>query len=106
VIAFLTEPAASSPEDLVTLAIAASRTGDPARSRAIITDLSLRQPVPAGSLARWYAASGDTDRALALLEQVAKETPRALQQITNDPSFDRMRLSARFKRLAAAPTAG
>ena len=106
VIAFLTEPAASSPEDLVTLAIAASRTGDPARAKAIITDLSLRQPVPAGSLARWYAASGDTDRALALLEQVAKETPRALPQITNDPSFDRMRSSARFKRLAATPTAG
>ena len=105
VIAFLTEPAASSPEDLVTLAIAASRTGDSARAKAIVTDLSLRQPVPAGSLARWYAASGDTDRALTLLERVAKETPRTLPQVTNDPSFDRMRSSARFRRLAATPTA-
>jgi TolB-like protein len=106
VIAFLAEPAASSPEDLVTLAIAASRTGDPARAKAIVTDLSLRQPVPAGSLARWYAASGDSDRALALLEQVAKQTPRALPQITNDPNFDRIRSSARFKRLAATAPAG
>ncbi|HEU4927642.1 MAG TPA: tetratricopeptide repeat protein [Vicinamibacterales bacterium] len=106
VIAFLTEPAASNPDDLVTLAIAASRTGDPARARAIVTDLSVRQPVPAGPLARWYAASGDTDRALTLLEQVAKETPRMLPQIANDPSFDRVRSSARFKRLMATPTAG
>lgn len=106
VIAFLTEPTASSPDDLVTLAIAVSRTGDPARARAIVTDLSLRQPVPAGPLARWYAASGDTDRALTLLEQVAKETPRLLPQIANDPSFDRVRSSARFKRLTATPTAG
>jgi hypothetical protein len=62
--------------------------------------------MPAGSLARWYAATGDSDRALTLLEQVAKETPRALQQVTTDQSFDRMRSSARFKRLTATPTAG
>jgi hypothetical protein len=29
-----------------------------------------------------------------------------LPQIANDPSFDRVRSSARFKRLMATPTAG
>ena len=104
VIALLSDTAASSPDDLVTLAIAASRIGDPARANAIVRDLSLRQPVPAGALARWYAATGNTERAFTLLEQLANEAPRAVPQVTFDPAFDRMRSSARFKRLAAPAT--
>jgi Tfp pilus assembly protein PilF len=99
-IELLSNPAATSAEDLVTLAIAASRTGDAPRSLAIVKDLSARKPLPAAPLARWYAANGDQERALGLLEQLADERPLTIRQIRNDPAFDRVRSSARFKRLA------
>ena len=99
----LSKSAASMPEELVTLALAASRTGDQARAQGIIKDLAARQPPPAAALARWYAATGDTERALTLLEQVAQDRPMVIQQLRFDPAFDRLRSSPRFKRLKTGP---
>ena len=81
------------------LAIACSRSGDAARASAIVRDLTTRDPQPLAALARWYAATGDTDRALAALEQMAARRPGALQTFKNDPAFERLKSSPRFRQL-------
>ena len=99
---FLSEPPATTPEELAVLAIACSRSGDEARAAAIVKDLSSRDPQPLGALVRWYAATGDTDRALAAFEQMAARRRGALQTYKNDPAFERLKSSPRFRQLVAS----
>ena len=95
----LSEQPATSPEELVVLAIACSRSGDAARAAGIVKDLTSRDPQPLGALARWYAATGDTANALAALEQLAARRPGALQNYKNDPAFERLKPAPRFRQL-------
>ena len=94
----LSDPAAT-PEELAVLAIACSRSGDDARASAIVKELTTRDPQPLAALARWYTATGDADRALAALEQIAARRPGALQTFKNDPAFERLKASPRFRQL-------
>ena len=73
------------------LAIACNRSGDEARVAAIVKDLASRIPQPLGALARWYAATGDANRALAAIEQMAARRRGAIQALKNDPAFERRR---------------
>ena len=66
-------------------------------------DLTSRDPQPLGALARWYAATGDTNRALAAFEQMAARRPGALQTFKNDPAFERLKSSPRFRQLVGRP---
>ena len=95
----LSEQPATTPEELAVLAIACSRSGDDNRAAAIVKDLTSRDPQPLGALARWYAATGDTNRALAAFEQMAARRPGALQTFKNDPAFERLKSSPRFRQL-------
>ena len=95
----LSDPPANAPEELAVLAIACSRSGDEARASAIVKELTTRDPQPLAALARWYAASGDVNRALAALEQMAARRPGALQTVKNDPAFERLKTSPRFRQL-------
>jgi Flp pilus assembly protein TadD len=95
----LSEQPATSPEELVVLAIACTRSGDAARAAGIVKDLTSRDPQPLGALARWYAATGDTANALAALEQLAARRPGALQNYKNDPAFERLKPAPRFRQL-------
>ena len=85
------------------LAIACSRSGDDARAAAIVKDLASRDPQPLGALARWYAATGDANRALAAFEQMAARRPGAIQAFKNDPAFERLKSSPRFRQLTGRP---
>ena len=49
--------------------------------------------------ARIYAALGETDEALRLLEKCWEETPRILLQLNSDPELDVLRGEQRFKDL-------
>ena len=49
--------------------------------------------------ARIYAALGETDEALRLLEKTWDETPRILLQLNSDPELDVLRGEQRFKDL-------
>ena len=102
----LSDPATSAPEELAVLAIACSRSGDAARASAIVKELSTRDPQPLAALARWYAATGDADRALAALEQIAARWPGALQTFKNDPAFERLKASPRFRQLTITSDGG
>ena len=95
----LSEQQAPTPEELAVLAIACSRSGDDARAAAIVKDLASRDPQPLGALARWYAATGDANRALAAFEQLAARRPGAIQAFKNDPAFERLKSSPRFRQL-------
>ena len=95
----LSEQPATTSEELAVLAIACSRSGDDNRAAAIVKDLTSRDPQPLGALARWYAATGDTNRALAAFEQMAARRPGALQTFKNDPAFERLKSSPRFRQL-------
>ena len=87
------------PEELAILAIARYRAGDKGRAEAIVKDLTEREPQPLAALARWYAAVGDTQRAMTAIEQMAAQRPGAMQPIKNDPAFDRLKASPRFRQL-------
>jgi TolB-like protein/Tfp pilus assembly protein PilF len=95
----LSEQPATTPEELAVLAIACSRSGEDGRAAAIVKDLTSRDPQPLGALARWYTATGDTNRALAAFEQMAARRPGALQTFKNDPAFERLKSSPRFRQL-------
>jgi hypothetical protein len=92
----------TTPEELAVLAIACSRSGDQARAAALVKDLTSRDPQPLGALVRWYAATGDTNSALAAFEQMAARRPGALQNYKNDPAFERLKSSPRFRQLVTA----
>ena len=49
--------------------------------------------------ARIYAALGEADEALRLLEKTWDETPRILLQLNSDPELDVLRGEQRFKDL-------
>jgi tetratricopeptide (TPR) repeat protein len=99
----LSDPPATTPEELAVLAIACSRSGDNATAAAIVKGLTARDPQPLAALARWYAATGDVDRALAAFEQIAARRPGALQTLKNDPAFERLKSSPRFRQLTITP---
>ncbi len=101
----LSEPPATTPEELAVLAIACSRSGDDATAAAIVKDLTARDPQPLAALARWYAATGDTDRALAAFEQIAARRPGALDPSSRS-AFERLKSSPRFRQLAVTPDGG
>ena len=87
------------PEELAVLAIAHNRAGDKAKAEAIVKDLTGRDPQPLAALARWYAAVGDTQRAMTTVEQMAALRPASIQPIKNDPAFERLKGSPRFRQL-------
>jgi hypothetical protein len=64
-----------------------------------VKDLLARQPLPAGPLARLYAATNDRERALAMLERVLASRPLGLQPLKGDPLFDGLRGDPRFREL-------
>ena len=86
------------PEELAVLAIAHYRAHDKAEAEAIVKDLSQRDPQPLAALARWYAAVGDPTR-----DDRDRADGRAasgsMQPIKNDPAFDRLKASPRFRQL-------
>jgi tetratricopeptide (TPR) repeat protein len=98
----LSEQPQTSPEELAVLAIACNRSGDDGRAAAIVKDLTSRDPQPLAALGRWYAATGDATRALAAFEQMVARRPGALQAFKNDPAFERLKTSPRFRQLVAA----
>jgi TolB-like protein/Tfp pilus assembly protein PilF len=53
----------------------------------------------AGVLARWYAATGNRNRALAALGDLVARSPGALQPLKNDPLLDPLRADPRFAEL-------
>ena len=95
----LTEQASTTPEELALLAIAYSRGRDKAKAQPIVKDLTSRDPQPLAALARWYTAAGDNERALTALEEMAARRPGSMQPIKNDPAFDRLKASPRFRQL-------
>jgi len=96
---FLSEHTSTMPEELSVLAIAYNRAGDKAKAEAIVKDLTNRTPPPLAALARWYVAMGDTQRAMTSVEQMAALRPGSMQPIKNDPAFDRLKASSRFRQL-------
>jgi Flp pilus assembly protein TadD len=87
------------PEELALLAVAHNRAGDKSRAEAIARELAGRDPQPLAALARWYAGVGDIQRAMTTLEQMAALRPASIQPIKNDPAFERVKGSPRFRQL-------
>jgi tetratricopeptide (TPR) repeat protein len=90
------EPGAPPDADVLsTLAVAHLRAGDRTRADALVKKLQAQEPLPAGALARWYAAAGDPAAAFEMLERsLAQES--SLRQLQADPVFDSLRPDGRF----------
>jgi TolB-like protein/Tfp pilus assembly protein PilF len=83
-----------------TLAIARFAKGQRGRAQELIGKLTTRNPLPVVPLARWYAATGDTARALDMLDRAAAQGAN-FQPLKNDPRFDILSKDERFRALAA-----
>ena len=81
------------------LAAAYARAGREGDARALLGELEARAggaPVNYATAARVYAALGERERALALLEQGAEQRQRDVLDIANDPFFAALRSEPRF----------
>ena len=85
-----------SAETLATLAIAYVRAGDRRRATSFAEERA-QQPLPAVSLARWHAGTGDHRQALELLARAVSEGARAMPLSLADPVFDLVRSDPRFQ---------
>ena len=93
-------PEPRSPELLGLLSVAYRRVGDPVRGEALFRRLQAVRPFPVHAVARWYAASGDGEAALKLMQGTRGDLN--FQQIKADPVFDGIRNDARFVALSSA----
>jgi hypothetical protein len=86
------------------LAAAYARAGREGDARALLGELEARgggAPVNYATAARVYAALGERERALALLEQGAEQRQRDVLDIANDPFFAALRSEPRFVEIVA-----
>jgi TolB-like protein/Tfp pilus assembly protein PilF len=93
-------PEPRSPELLGLLSVAYRRTGDP-RADALFRRLQAARPFPVHAVARWYAATGNGDAALALMQRTHDDWN--FSEIKADPVFDGIRNDARFVALSRTP---
>ncbi|HMG17403.1 MAG TPA: winged helix-turn-helix domain-containing protein [Gemmatimonadales bacterium] len=78
------------------------RSGQPEQARHAIRkmrELSARQQLPPGSVARTYAAVGERDSALAYLERAYAEHSGELTTLKVNPVYDSLRSDPRFQSL-------
>lgn len=93
-------PEPHSPELLGLLSVAYRRTGDLPKSDALFRRLQSLRPFPVHAVARWYAASGNGEAALKLMQGARDDLN--VQQSKADPVFDGIRNDARFVALSPA----
>jgi len=74
------------------------RAGDAGRADEMLQTLRAQAPLPAMSLALWYAALGDRDQAMAMLTRGTRPGV-APSSVGADPLFDSLRTDERFSSL-------
>jgi tetratricopeptide (TPR) repeat protein len=89
-----------SPSSLSLLASACAKAGDQKRSLKIVQELETQIRQRGGgnevALARTYAALGENEKALALLEEAYKNRRPGLAFVTTTPQFDSLSSDPRF----------
>jgi TolB-like protein/Tfp pilus assembly protein PilF len=90
-------PDASAADIRLMTAIALSRSGKEAAASALIDQLESQTPPPLEMLVQWHAASGNRDKAFALLRAPSNSAIAGVLRI--DPLFDDLRADARFASL-------
>jgi TolB-like protein/Tfp pilus assembly protein PilF len=85
-------------EILTTLGVAYLHAGDKARAEAIRRQLTDRESLPTGALAKWYAAAGDPSAAFQMLDRSLAERVD-VPSFKVDPFWDPLRKDPRFTAL-------